>query len=443
MIQKFLQYIEQEHLLKSGEKVLLAVSGGKDSMVMVDLFMKANLSFGIAHINHHTRGASSDGDEAFVRTFSADHQIPFYIMHLDPAVSKTSNFQAKAREIRYEWLNSIMREENFQHIATAHHQNDNIESFLMGLLRSSGTRGLSGIAPKKENIIRPLLFASREEIDQYQVTNNIAFREDESNASEKYLRNKIRHNVVKVLNHVDPQAVQKIDESIRIIAESNELLEYFVANDNSVVSSKGELKIVDMIALKKMPAPAAFLWYKLNDYGFTKSDIIDMLDSMRSGASFTSATHKAVIDRSKIIIQPVHLIVEDEDKAIEINVNGPGNYPIDEHSTIKIAIVDHLEFGKKSNEEYLGFQEQPMPLVIRKRKNGDIFKPLGMGGKSQKVKDFIVNNKLSFEDKSKLWLLTTPKDDEIIAVLPYRISEDYKVTPESKFILKLEINQVQ
>ena len=237
--------------------------------------------------------------------------------------------------------------------------------------------------------------------------------------------------------------MQKIDESIRIIAESNELLEYFVANDNSVVSSKGELKIVDMIALKKMPAPAAFLWYKLNDYGFTKSDIIDMLDSMRSGASFTSATHKAVIDRSKIIIQPVHLLVEDEDKAIEINVNGPGNYPIDEHSTIKIAIVDHLEFGKKSNEEYLGFQEQPMPLVIRKRKNGDIFKPLGMGGKSQKVKDFIVNNKLSFEDKSKLWLLTTPKDDEIIAVLPYRISEDYKVTPESKFILKLEINQVQ
>ncbi|HOY13554.1 MAG TPA: tRNA lysidine(34) synthetase TilS [Saprospiraceae bacterium] len=440
MIQKFLHYLDREHLVNPGEKVLLAVSGGKDSMVMVDLFMKANLSFGIAHINHNTRGVSSDADEDFVRAFASKNEIPFFIMHLDPAISKSSNFQAKAREIRYEWLTNVMKKEGFQHIATAHHQNDNIESFLMGLLRSSGTRGLSGIAPKKENIIRPLLFASREEIDQYQIANNIGFREDESNASEKYLRNKIRHNVVKVLHHVDPQAVQKIDESIRIIAESNELLEYFVANDKSVVSTNGELKIVDIVALKKLPAPAAFLWYKLNDFGFTKSDIVDMLESMRSGASFSTATHKAVIDRSKIIIQPLHLFAEEEDKESIIHIEGPGNYPVDEHSSINVAIVDHLEFGKKSNEEYLGFQDQPMPLIIRKRKNGDAFKPLGMGGKSQKVKDFIVNNKLSFEDKNKLWLLTTHKDDEIVAVLPYRISEDYKVTPESKFILKLEIN---
>lgn len=436
MIQRFLQYIEREKLIKPGEKILLAVSGGKDSMVMLDLFQRSKLPFGIAHINHSTRDGASDIDALFVKESARKLDVGYHEFVLEPSFSKSSNFQAKARSVRYEWLDNICSAHQYDVIATAHHQNDNIESFIMGLLRSAGTRGLSGIAPKRDSIIRPLLFASREEIDIYQEKHQIAFREDTSNGAQVYLRNKVRHTVLKVLNQVDDQAVKKIDESIRLIAESNDLLEYFINKEETIVEKQDGNVIINLKLLKALPSASAFLWFKINDLGFTKSDIIDMLDSSRNGATFETATHKATLDRDKILIVPVgYAKVVQED--LVLYVENPGAFQLDEKSFLKITIADHLEFGKKSNEEYLGFDENPLPLKLRKRKSGDVFKPLGMKGKNQKIKDFIVNNKLSIEDKNRLWLLVD-KDDEVIAVVPHRISEPCKVTAESKFIIKLE-----
>ena len=436
MNQKFLQYIEQEKLILNGEKVLLAVSGGKDSMVMVHLFKAHQIPYGIAHINHSTRNGESDIDAKFVKDFADENNVEYYEMVFDPSFSTTSNFQAKARSRRYEWLKTIAEANGYAAIATGHHQNDNIETFIMGLLRSAGTRGLSGIAPRKELLIRPLLFATREEINEYQEKHGIEYKEDSSNTSHKYLRNKVRHTVLKVLKQVDELAVKKMNLSIRLIADSNDLLEYFIQQENTIVKWENQRCIIDLKALKSIPAASTFLWFKINEYGFTKSDICDMLDSSRSGATFETPNYRATIDRDKIFIEHINQ-AKQQPEDVCIDIPEAGSFKLDDHSHIKITIADHLEFGKKDNEEYLGFDSNPLPLRLRKRVSGDTFKPLGMKGKNQKIKDFIVNNKLTLEEKNKLWLLVD-QSNEIISVIPHRISEAYKVTPESKFIIKLE-----
>lgn len=433
MLQEFLTYVNNENLTNCGKPVLIAVSGGKDSMVMLDLFISSGLQVAVAHVNHNARGAESDEDQRFVENYCKERNINCHIHILDKSLSKESNFQAKARHIRYEWMASLCDTYDYVGVATGHHQDDHIESFFISLLRGAGMKGLSGIAPRRGNILRPLLNLSREDIDTYQQANTIAYREDSSNATDKYLRNKIRHDLLPILKSIDPSANANISHSMKILAEGHDLLSYFVSSDDSIVSENESTLTIKLSELQKVPSATTYLWYKLAELGFTKSDFTDMLDSGRSGALFHSNTHTALIDREVMIIKPNHLYNAEIQPAITIN--SVGTYDLKDGHQIQVKMVDHLEFSRIANVEILGFRSDPFPLQLRKRQDGDAFKPLGMRGKSQKVKDFIVNNKMNYNDKSKMWMLT--KDDEIAYVLPNRISDSFKVTPKSKYLLEI------
>jgi tRNA(Ile)-lysidine synthase len=436
MIQKFISYISSEKLIEEHDFVLLSVSGGKDSMVMAHLFRLAEIKHAVAHINHNTRGEASDGDEKFVRDYCELYSIPFHALTFDKEVSKSSNFQAISRTMRYDWLNEITIKYGYTLIATAHHQDDNIESFLMNLLRSSGMKGLSGIASQKGNVIRPLLFTTRREIDSFQVTNKIEFREDSSNATNKYLRNRVRHTVLSSLKDLDQNAVNNIDESIRIINESNKLLEYFIDQDQDFVKSSHNDLIFDLSKIRQLPSPVVYLWYKLYPLGFTKSDINDIVYNDRSGAKFISPSHTATIDRHELKVIWNVTIEQSELPYDRLEVTASGTHYLGDGHSLIISEVDHLDFGRQVNVEFLGFDSSPFPLIVRKRKNGDIFKPLGMKGKTQKLKDFIANQKLDIGQKEKVWLVE--KEDTICYVIPYRIGEVNKVKSTSKIILKIE-----
>lgn len=436
MIQRFISYINNEKLIESHDFVLLSVSGGKDSMIMAHLFREAGLKHAIAHINHNTRGEASDGDEDFVRGYCTKYDIPFHALTFDKEVSKSSNFQAVSRTMRYDWLNEITIKHGYTLIATAHHQDDNIESFLMNLLRSSGMKGLSGIASQKGNVIRPLLFTSRKEIDNFQETNKIDYREDLSNATDKYLRNRVRHTVLSNLKDLDQNAVNNIDESIRIINETNKLLEYFINQDKDFVKSNDDDLIFDLNKIRQLPSPVVYLWYKLYPLGFTKSDINDMVYNERSGAKFISASHTATIDRYELKVFRNRSIKEIEQPCERFEITSSGTLYLGDGHSLVISEVDHLDFGKQANVEFLGFDNNPFPLIVRKKENGDVFKPLGMMGRTQKLKDFIANQKLDIVQKERLWLVE--KEDTICYVIPYRIGEVNKVKSTSKIILKIE-----
>lgn len=436
MIQRFITYINNEKLIESHDFVLLSVSGGKDSMVMAHLFRLAGLKHAIAHINHNTRGEASDGDEEFVRAYCTKYDIPFHALTFDKEVSKSSNFQAVSRTMRYDWLNEITIKHGYTLIATAHHQDDNIESFLMNLLRSSGMKGLSGIAAQKGNVIRPLLFTTRREIDSFQELNKIDFREDSSNATDKYLRNRVRHTVLSNLKDLDQNAVNNIDESIRIINETNKLLEYFINKDSEFGASSDLGLVFDLNKIRLLPSPVVYLWYKLYPLGFTKSDINDIVYNERSGSKFISASHTATTDRHELKVTKNVPLELSEITSTSHVIMASGTYYLGDGHILLISEVDHLDFGKQANVEFLGFDGNPFPLTVRKRAHGDVFKPLGMKGKTQKLKDFITNQKLDLNQKEKLWLVE--KEETICYVIPYRIGDVYKVKSTSKVILKIE-----
>ena len=433
MLRSFLHYFEQENINRSTCKVLCSVSGGKDSMVMLHLFIQAKIPVTVAHINHKTRGEENELDFTLISEYCKGFDVPVHYYELDPSIANSSNFQAIASNKRYTWMNQLLKDYNYTHIATAHHKDDNVESFIINLLRGAGLKGLSGIAPiKNETIIRPLYYVTRKEIDQYQLKHNIPFREDSSNLKDDYLRNKIRHNILEPLKKLEDTAVEQINESIRLIAEGEQLLQYYINNDQDLIISSSSGFIVQLDGVMAKPSPHTILWYLLSNYNFNKYDIHDMLKSERSGAVFYSKTHKAKLNRNQLYIQAID---NNDEDLIDIAINDIGVYQIKKHLKIKFELVETLELTKEAHIEYLGFTSTPFPLKIRTRMSGDYFKPIGLKGKTKKVKDFITDIKLNVNQKNDTIILE--KNGEIVSVLPYRISEDYKVGRDSKYILKV------
>jgi tRNA(Ile)-lysidine synthase len=433
MLDSFLNYFIRQKIEIRKYKVLCAVSGGKDSMVMLDLFLKAEINVGVAHINHKTRGEENELDYEMIKSFCNSKNIPLYYKELEDHIPSGPNFHAFARNLRYKWMEEILIDEGYNYIATAHHMDDNVESLIMNLLRGSGLKGLSGISSCKDGIIiRPLFYFSRNQIDQYQDENDVRFREDSSNEKEFYLRNKIRHQILSNLKRIDKNAVFQMNESIKLIAESETLLDYLITKDDDLCFEHAEDKMVlDLKKIKEYPSPGTILWYKLSPFGFNKFDIQDILNSDRSGAEFHSKSHKLILSRKKLYLQIKELKAS---KSNNIEIVEEGSCTVDK-VRIDFQLVENLELTKHENVEYMGFKSNPFPLIIRPKKQGDYFHPLGLKGKSKKVKDFITDQKLDFADKEKLLILE--KDGKIVCLLGFRISELFKVDKDSKFILKV------
>jgi len=401
----------------------------------MDLFRRSGFQVGIAHCNFHLRGSESDGDEEFVHQLSRQYNLTYHVAHFNTdeyAREKKLSIQMAARELRYNWFEEICDQHGYSHIATAHNQDDVIETFLINLGRGTGLRGLSGIKPKSGRIIRPLLFASRSDIENYANDCMLEYREDSSNISVYYTRNKIRHEIIPLFEEINPSFRPSLIETIRKLNETEGIYLNTIENIiNELVEHKDDKILIDLEKLDSLPNKLTILFEILSGYQFLSSQIASIIDSLKahSGKQFYSGTHRLIKDRNTFIITPLK---EQESKRYYID---EGMEQIAEPISMDFLVVDRsgsFSIPKEKNIACLDLEKLNFPLILRKWNEGDYFQPLGMAHK-KKLSNFLIDEKLSIADKEDQWLLIS--GDDIIWVVNRRIDERYKVTTQTSQVL--------
>ena len=441
MLDQFKQYISGFRLFEPDEPILLAISGGVDSMIMAELFHRGGFNFAIAHCNFGLRGSESNQDEAFVAAVAEIYGVRFFVNHFktrEYAGFNKISVQMAARTLRYEWFDELQQTEGFKAIATAHHLDDQIETFFINILRGTGISGLHGILPYRSKIVHPMMFAFRRQIEEFAGDEAIAYREDSSNRSSKYVRNKIRHDLVPLLGEINPEFRKTITTTIDRMRETELLLSNHIDQTREQVEILNDglvsFKIPELLKLDPLQV---YLFELLQPFSFNRSvtdEIAAALDLL-SGKFFFSATHRAVKDRDLLLITELG----------PAGVFPAGDILIDKQSPdIKKPVqlrFTHLEnqpgllIEKSGNIAMLDASKILWPLRLRKWKEGDTFVPFGMNN-NKKLSDFFIDNKFSIVEKENAWLLIN--GNEIVWLVGHRIGNGYRITPETKTILKIE-----
>ncbi len=427
----------QDRLLKKYDaiqqkKLLLAISGGVDSMVLFHLMLKNQMNISVAHCNFNLRGEDSFKDESFVVNYCEENQIPCFNTSFDTKKYASENkvsIQIAARELRYQWFFELKNKYQFDYIATAHHLDDSLETFFINLSRGTGIEGLTGIR-ETDSIIRPLLDFSRKEIEDYATENNVEWREDISNQSDKYLRNKIRHTIVPVFKELNPEFLTSFSRTIgylqQIEAFVNEVSDEVLNKLIREVDNRKYLKIDALLRSKNY----RFILYKwLSEYGFTAwKDIYKLIES-QSGKFVETEDFRLLKDRNELILFKKEKLFSAEEYVI---LEDKIDYPI----PIKLTEVEQILEKDNPNIIFVDKNLLNFPLVIRKYKEGEYFYPFGMQGKKKKISKFFKDEKLSVIDKENTWILYT--DDQVVWVVGKRLDERFKITSNTTTILKVE-----
>ena len=453
MLQAFQQYINRCNLIAESDRLVLALSGGIDSMVLADLLLKAKVKFVAAHCNFHLRGEESNGDEKFVREFAKRQGVQCFVKHFDTekfAAEQGVSIEMAARELRYAWFEELRQQLGYDKIAVAHHADDQAETFFINLLRGAGLRGLKGMLPQNGYIIRPLLWASREQIHQYAVENQILWREDHTNAESVYLRNKIRNQLLPVFDELHPEARQGLYKSLEHLASENELYRELLKeklaqiveeqdslsviarrNDEAIQTKKSYRVSLDCFAALAMTQSEQLLFEWLRQYGFNTDQCRFIFEALQMGIGnkYFSPTHQLVIGRNELQLSEIKP-VGNEETQIEVREE-------------KITSPLHLRFSRfEKNPDFvidksqdvalLDFDKLHFPLTLRHWRHGDRFHPLGMKG-SKLLSDFFVNQKFTEWQKRNVWLLVSA-ENEILWVVGQRIDDSFKITDATKFV---------
>jgi len=440
MIEEFNKYIFLNNLIKQGDKILLAVSGGIDSMVMAHLFLRRNHKEGIAHCNFSLRGQESDKDEELVRQFAADNNIPFYTIRFETKAYAKRNklsIQMAARELRYNWFEEIRGKNGFDSVAVAHNLNDNIETLLINLIRGTGLAGMAGIKPLNNNIIRPMLFATRQEIQTYCDKNKIVFREDKSNADTKYTRNKIRHQVIPVIKEINPSVELTLNETAERFSGFNEIVSDYISQLKEKIGEEKEHIISFNISLLKNHLHNKAVIFELfKPYGVNNAklnDLIRVIDG-KTGGQIITDTHRIIKNRKEIVVSEEAYMQETSYTISDINAFCiyPGI-----SSARNVKITDTYEIPSDPHIACIDLQKISFPVLIRKWKPGDYFYPLGMKQK-KKLSDYFIDNKYSRFDKETIFILES--DGKIVWLIGDRIDDRFKITSSTKkgLLLKLK-----
>ncbi len=437
MLDKFKKHINSHFSFLNKSKILIAISGGLDSVVLTHLCHQLNLNIALAHCNFNLRGKESDADENFVFQLAEDLNIEVFIEDFDTenyAKENKLSIQMSARELRYFWFDDLAEQLQFDYILTAHHADDNLETFLINLSRGTGIEGLTGIPEINNNIVRPLLPFSRDEIETYAKDNQLKWREDSSNTSTKYLRNKLRHDVIPVLKEINPQLLQNFGKTLGFLQDSNEVLEDRIDDiSNTIITKVSEIEVQYSISeIQKLNNSKAYLYQLLKDYGFSEwNDIVDLLNA-QSGKQIFSETHRLIKDRDVLILTELCHSERSEESILINNLDNSIKTPFG------ILFFDEADalFGKRTNLIYVDIEKLKLPLTLRKWKEGDYFYPLGMTGK-KKLSKYFKDEKMSLVDKENTWLLCSK--NEIIWVINRRADERFKAIKETKQILKIEL----
>lgn len=433
---QFSQHITTNFTDLKSKNLLLAISGGLDSVVLTNLLAKLDYNITLAHCNFQLRGVDADQDEAFVNTLAKSLKTPFFIKKFDTknfAKQEKLSIQLAARQLRYDWFYALVKKHNFDYILTAHHADDSLETFIINLSRGTGLDGLTGIPEKNNNVLRLLLPFTRNEIEQYAKTHHLTWREDASNAETKYLRNKIRHEVIPALKGLNPNFLDGFSKTICHLKETRQIIDEAVdtAKETIVISTSNHEIQLKIDELKKLKYPKAYLYEILKPFGFTAwNDVINLLEA-QSGKEVFSKTHRLLKDREVLMVSKI----SSDTKNLEFCIDE--NQTTIEADNIKLRISELTEDNIIShlNTIFIDKDNLQWPLVLRKWKKGDYFYPLGMQGK-KKVSKYFKDEKFSLIQKEATWLLCA--DDKIIWIVNYRLDDRFKVTESTEKILKIE-----
>ena len=435
MIDQFKAYINRYNLLAEGEKVILALSGGIDSMVLADLLLKTKVQFAAAHCNFHLRGEESDGDEKFVRDFCENKDIQYFVKHFETekfAKEQGLSIEMAARELRYAWFEELRQQLGYEKISVAHHADDQAETFFINLLRGAGLRGLKGMLPQNGVIIRPLLWASREQIRQYAVENQITWREDHTNTESVYLRNKIRNQLLPVFDELQSEARQGLYRSLEHLASENELYRELLKEKlDEIVECDGDVQRLPYSAFSIQHSAFQLLFEWLRQFGFNADQCRFIYEAIGTGIGnqYYSPTHRLVIGRSELQLSEIKNVDEREIK-IEVGEGG-----IDEPIPLRFSRFEKTDgfiIDKSRKVAQLDLDKLKFPLTLRHWRHGDRFHPLGMKV-SKLLSDFFVDQKFTVQQKTSVWLLTSSAGD-IVWVVGWRIDDRFKVTNATKNI---------
>ena len=448
LLQHFREYIDGNRLLHHQEGILLAVSGGADSVVLCDLCYKAGIPFIIAHCNFQLRGEESRRDETFVRSLGTKYNVPVLVKHFDTtayAANHKLSIQEAARVLRYDWFEYILKTEAQEPlpinvVATAHHADDNIETMLMHFFRGTGIHGLRGMLPKQQKIIRPLLFARKQDLLAYAAEQQLQWVEDSSNASDKYSRNYFRHHVIPLVQQVYTGVENNLLDNLQRFAETEVLYNQAIERyRKKLLEVKGNEVHIPVLKLRHVNPLHTVTFEIVKGYNFSAAQVNDIIGLLHgdTGKYVQSATHRIIRNRSWLIIAPLNNEISNTiliEKDVE-EVRYPGGV-----LTIKKRPVQRGQVSSDNKVACLDAKYVQFPLILRPWKQGDYFYPLGMERK-KKIARFLIDQKLSATNKEKVWVLEM--DKKIIWVAGIRIDNRFKVTDATTRIIQISLNADQ
>ncbi|MCF3107905.1 tRNA lysidine(34) synthetase TilS [Niabella sp. CC-SYL272] len=435
LLTRFTTHIYQRHLFTKKDRLLLAISGGVDSVVLGALCKRAGFDMGIAHCNFQLRGADSDADELFVKRLAETWNVPFYSIRFNTRVFAEENklsVQEAARALRYEWFGELRKRELYDYVLTGHHANDDIETLLMSFFRGTGINGLTGIKEKNGAVIRPLLFAKRTELEQYLNEQSLSFVQDASNLKDHYTRNFIRNRLLPQVAGIYPEVEQNLIGNIHRFQEAYALYQQSVAQyRKKLVSRKGSELYIPVLLLLKTAAPATVLFEIISDYGFSAAQLPEVLALTESdpGKFIKSATHRVIRDRKHLIIAPLAAAA-----GSRVLVEAPGDYFF-EAGTLKIRRrKKEGAIPVAADTAWIDARLLTFPLTLRPWKTGDYFYPLGMN-KKKKVARFLIDLKLTATQKEQVWVLEMGQ--KIVWIVGLRIDNRFRITDTTGEIIEI------
>jgi tRNA(Ile)-lysidine synthase len=439
MLSEFNTFVKHHSMFENKQSLLLALSGGKDSICLFYLLLQTGYSFSVAHCNFQLRGKDSDEDEKFVIELAKKHDIPCYVQKFNTEETMKTlhlSLQESARKLRYDWFKELMNLHGFDKLLTAHHLSDNTETFFINLMRNTGISGLHGIPLVSNHLARPLMFATHHQIEEYLKNKGIKFREDESNSEDKYLRNKIRHHLTPALEDIQSNIHQTIFQVSQNLYSFENLTQELLKKQWQEVSHSIDSHIeINKKELLKMNNASTFLFYNCRELGFNHEQIQQFLEKnlQNIGKLIETKTHQMIMEREQILIIP-----KTSTNLVDLKIeNFNENYTIIKQKinfeVLKLRAIDL----KNSSNIYLDYNKIKLPLFIRNWQAGDKIKPLGMLG-HKNISDILTDQKVKHIERASRLILLDDKNN-VIALLPNLISEEFKITDQTTQILCIQI----
>ena len=438
MINRFREFVVQHQLFTPSDNILVAVSGGIDSMVLWRLFEEAGYPYAVVHCNFQLRGDDSDRDEALVREQACRMGIQIYVRRFDTleyAGSSGISIEMAARELRYQWFEEIRSAKNFSYLATAHQRDDLLETFFINLVRKTGIRGLSGFREKSGKLVRPLLFAYRKEIETWAKENNIDFRQDRTNDETIFQRNFIRHQIIPQLEKLNPAFRVNLAATITNLRETEDFYQTEIDRQiRKISNSDSDHPEIFISQLMKLPHPRQVLFEWMCRYNFSSVMVETLFFNLgrETGRQYYSKTHRLVTDRNKLIIT---LLPEDTGRIYYIEEE---DHELTEpvHLALEKRDAHGFELIRDPRCACLDTGKLTFPLIVRKWQAGEYFQPLGMSG-FKKISDFFVDEKLSIPEKEQTWIIYS--SNKVVWIIGQRLDNRFRVTPDTREVLVIRL----